>query len=246
MHPLSPARLDVLRTTRSLYDRASYTLPSLGVISSDSMTPSESGASDMDFYDGTDETDLSSMEHHDPPDSSRSCCSASSLGSDFNYIDKTKFPKPPSLVDTIQKGASNVFVTSEQAIVSSKRWQFEENQGDEMFGIDRQHPRRQDSLAHANSWLQRRNIYLYNEDLADFRNLLQKHLTSIDSLIVSTSEMQAARYVPKRIYRYGDDEEARAIDLQERVRRLKAGGWSRERFDPSRYEQLCEDALVEL
>ncbi|ROW14843.1 hypothetical protein VPNG_03806 [Cytospora leucostoma] len=42
------------------------------------------------------------------------------------------------------------------------------------------------------------------------------------------------------------DDEARAQDRRERIERLRSNGWRRERFDASRYEGLCEQAMAEL
>lgn len=42
------------------------------------------------------------------------------------------------------------------------------------------------------------------------------------------------------------DDEARAQDRRERIERLRSNGWRRERFDASRYEELCVQAMAEL
>jgi hypothetical protein len=41
-------------------------------------------------------------------------------------------------------------------------------------------------------------------------------------------------------------EEARALDRQARIERLRKNGWRRKRFDAARYEELCEAVLAEL
>jgi hypothetical protein len=38
----------------------------------------------------------------------------------------------------------------------------------------------------------------------------------------------------------------RALDLKARIERLRAEGWQRKRFDPRRYDALCEAALADL
>lgn len=40
-------------------------------------------------------------------------------------------------------------------------------------------------------------------------------------------------------------EEMVKVELRERIRRLREGGWKRERFNGERYRVLCERALVE-
>ncbi|VUC28352.1 unnamed protein product [Clonostachys rosea] len=42
------------------------------------------------------------------------------------------------------------------------------------------------------------------------------------------------------------NEEMRALDLKARIERLRAEGWQRKRFDPRRYDALCEAALADL
>ena len=40
--------------------------------------------------------------------------------------------------------------------------------------------------------------------------------------------------------------EAKRVELKARIDRLREKGWSRERFNGRRYENLCERALEEL
>ena len=96
-------------------------------------------------------------------------------------------------------------------------------------------------------WLYNRDIERYNARVSDFAFRLYQHLESIRTLISAAKEAQTARYTTRSISNYGDDEEeARAANLNDRIQRLKKQGWSRERFDSSRYERLCEVALAEL
>ncbi|ROV90875.1 hypothetical protein VSDG_08017 [Cytospora chrysosperma] len=44
----------------------------------------------------------------------------------------------------------------------------------------------------------------------------------------------------------GDEDEARVQDRRARIDRLRMNGWKRERFDASRYEELCEQVMAEL
>ena len=90
----------------------------------------------------------------------------------------------------------------------------------------------------------------YNAHLADFRQMLDRHHSEVISLIVTTMEVQANRYSGLRqsifVEREAENEDLKATQLQERIKRLRAKGWRRERFNPSRYEDLCEQALTEL
>ena len=159
------------------------------------------------------------------------------------------FPKPPSArssrsptLATFQEGLSpNRSMFSEQLSPKSSTFQ-----ASELSPPQTRFQARQQSLAYTSVWLRERSAELYNAHLADFQGLLTRHLGSIDSLIGSTKESQATRHTTRRFASYGDDEEAKAADLRTRVQRLKANGWSRERFRPGHYEELCEQALADL
>lgn len=69
--------------------------------------------------------------------------------------------------------------------------------------------------------------------------MLARHIQTIDMLIRATREAQAQARVRK-------GEEVMVGDLKERIRRLREGGWRRERFCPGRYQDLCDVALGEL
>ena len=43
-----------------------------------------------------------------------------------------------------------------------------------------------------------------------------------------------------------DEDKVKKVELCSRIERLKAEGWKRTRFDGSRYQVLCEKAMVEL
>ena len=83
----------------------------------------------------------------------------------------------------------------------------------------------------------------YNEHLYSFSEMLARHIQTIDVLLRATREAQAqARGRMK-----SDDNEAIMMgDLKARIRRLREGGWRRERFSPGRYQDLCDVALGEL
>ena len=107
-------------------------------------------------------------------------------------------------------------------------------------------PKSTPSLEYIETWLQYRNIERYNAHLEDFAGMLARHMESINSLIATTKEAQSARYNARRLTSHGDDEEARAMDLRDRILKLKSTGWKRKRFDAEKYERLCEVALAEL
>lgn len=95
------------------------------------------------------------------------------------------------------------------------------------------------------TWLQQRSWERYNIVLADFGHMLQGHMAAVENLIVDVKAIQANQSF-WRVSSFGEDEEARTADLRQRIVRLKAKGWRRERFEPERYEKLCAMALAEL
>lgn len=94
-------------------------------------------------------------------------------------------------------------------------------------------------------WLQHRSTERYNAHLAGFAELLQGHIENLEELILKVSDVHADRRV-KRLASFRGDREARAADLRERIVRLRAKGWERERFAAERYQELCAMALAEL
>ena len=95
-------------------------------------------------------------------------------------------------------------------------------------------------------WLQFRALERYNAHLVSFAEMLQKHMSTIQLLIAETQEIQAQRYAVKRLATYGNDQATKEADRRERILRLKARGWRRERFEPKKYMELCTRALAEL
>lgn len=106
------------------------------------------------------------------------------------------------------------------------------------------------SIASDNStetWLYNRTRQRYRAQLTDFATMIENHISSVDNLIQATQEAQAARYTVKRSASSNADGKAEPIGLKERIERMKANTWNRERFDPEKkYQKLCAAALAEL
>ncbi|KAL8651864.1 MAG: hypothetical protein Q9210_003016 [Variospora velana] len=94
-------------------------------------------------------------------------------------------------------------------------------------------------------WLQHRSMERYNTHLADFAKMLQGHVDDLEELISSARDAQAD-WRMKRLASFGGDREARAVDLRERIVRLRAKGWKRERFAAEKYQEISAMALAEL
>lgn len=75
--------------------------------------------------------------------------------------------------------------------------------------------------------------------------MLQDHRAVVENLISNVKDIQGNRCVT-RLASFGEDQEARAADLRERIVRLRAKGWRRERFSPEKYQRICALALAEL
>ena len=92
----------------------------------------------------------------------------------------------------------------------------------------------------------------YNTHLEDFRELLDRHHTDVIGLIVAAMDAQSRRYSMSRSMvmdergKDGEDDDLKAAQLRERIKKLKANGWKWERFNSSRTEELCERALADL
>lgn len=95
------------------------------------------------------------------------------------------------------------------------------------------------------TWLRQRSNERYNLILVDFKNMLQGHITAVEIFLSEIKDIKANKSV-RGIVSFGEDKEARAVDLRLRILRLKARGWRRERFEPARYESLCAMALAEI
>ncbi|KAL1853638.1 hypothetical protein VTK73DRAFT_8913 [Phialemonium thermophilum] len=105
-----------------------------------------------------------------------------------------------------------------------------------------------------------RSVLKYSEHLASLRAQLTGHMASLDSLL-SDSKPGAADMILLAEGRraqegyedvlYPRPESASGTDLREldkraRIERLRKNGWQRKRFDPSRYEVLCDAVMAEL
>lgn len=96
------------------------------------------------------------------------------------------------------------------------------------------------------TWLRERAVERYNSRLMEFRSRLEHHLAGVDRLITATNDAQANRYTCLRPRMCGVNGHAKVLDRLERIKRLKARGWERELFDPTKSGRLCDEALAEL
>ncbi len=77
--------------------------------------------------------------------------------------------------------------------------------------------------------------------------MLAKHAIFLDEAIAKTREAQATgrrRLIKER--RICGNEDEKYVDLRTRVANLKKRGWVRDRFIPTKYQELCANALAEL
>ena len=95
------------------------------------------------------------------------------------------------------------------------------------------------------AWLQAVAQRRYNEHLYDFVDTLTRHVAILRSLIEATQQAQATRYAATNSSAE-DEADIKAATLKARILKLKARNWERERFQPEKYQRLCEKALDEL
>lgn len=243
MHTLSVARLYALERAEYFFREALHYLPTQQPqVKTYDTLEIEQAYPQSDCSDDSDSTSSYDREHSLP---SRSCSSPSSLESEGS-ICKTSFPRPPlrRLRRSMVLG-ENILAPGKIRRASSSQAPTPKPSQNETAKPPTSAMQR-DPMDYAATWLQNRHIERYNSYLAEFSAMLANHLESVRTTILSTKEAQATKYGNMRMVSYGDDEEAKAADLRDRIQRLKATGWSRDRFDSSRYERLCEAALAEL
>lgn len=87
----------------------------------------------------------------------------------------------------------------------------------------------------------------WQEQVQDFAETLHKHILFTDRLIEEAAAKQVVRQIPSRtLVSDEEDDEMRSMELHVRIASLRNRNWSRERFDPRRYQDLCDAALAEL
>lgn len=105
-----------------------------------------------------------------------------------------------------------------------------------------------------------RSVHRYNETLTHLRNQLASHADNVQtqlSLIPiansrpsspASSRFSASPISPRFPVSPSSStfSDAKALDRQERIERLRKVGWRRKRFDPRRYEDLAKEVLAEL
>jgi hypothetical protein len=120
-----------------------------------------------------------------------------------------------------------------------------------------------------NAYLAARAVHRYCEHLSSLRAQLARHSTSLDQLLSSSasassgpngpSPSEPASMSPSLMTTTITANEnakpsssnhgagrASAPDLRARIERLRSIGWQRKRFDPARYEALCDAVMAEL
>ena len=195
-------------------------------------SPSSIG-SDSPSFDGADS--CNAYRPSSPP---------SSLGSDDPTID-TSFGKPlPLRITKTVKISGKHFTLIRSSPQSSVRSSVESTASAKPEAEDIS--QRDAVLDYTGIWLRNRRIERFNEHLDDFISTVLKNLEMIEAQISATKDAQAARYITGRVSSRAEEDDAKGVDLRERILKLKATGWRRERFDASKYEQLCELALAEL
>lgn len=235
-HTLSPARVRNLELALRYYEKAEAALP-----------PSESPIIIDDHYGSREEVEVDesegmSVEDHGHSQASRTCYSPSSLQSDA-FIADTLFPKPPSLRSSVSATHHEMAIPDSDSLHGTDSPLSADFRTSEHLLTPFIYQPRQQSRAYTGTWLHNRSVELYNSQLTQFETLLHRHIATVVSLVALARDFQASRATANNMP--DSVNEGKNLLLTERIQRLRSCGWSRERFDPSRYEQLCEDALAD-
>ncbi|KAK4236762.1 hypothetical protein C8A03DRAFT_45291 [Achaetomium macrosporum] len=105
-----------------------------------------------------------------------------------------------------------------------------------------------------NTYFVARSVSRCCEHLSSLRAQLARHSTSLDQLLSSAaasqsqsdSESESASEPTTKVAPCSGAGDARTLDRQARIERLRRNGWQRKRFDARRYEELREAVLAEL
>ncbi|KFA51468.1 hypothetical protein S40293_06733 [Stachybotrys chartarum IBT 40293] len=89
---------------------------------------------------------------------------------------------------------------------------------------------------HIDSFAVDRSVHRYIGVLSGLSRQIASHLDAVQA------ELDLLK---KPIPPSESSDELRSLDLRARIERLRANGWQRRRFDPKRYEALCENAMAE-
>lgn len=244
-HPLALNRIESLELAQQYYVAAKNALPSPAVPDElDGIDYGLQDAAGLEFQAARSDTASVADREHSV---ARTRYSVSSIQSD-SYIADTLFPKPPSV-----RSSSPAPSRDDQAATQQNHdgdlpphapaTTLAETSSSPEF---KTYQARQQSLEYTTIWLRNKSIDSFNAHLIEFQGLLTKHLVTVELLIDSTKEGHSLRHTTKRPAGFGDDQAAKAADRKDRLQRLKANGWARERFQPEYYEQLRERALDDL
>ncbi|KAK4698107.1 hypothetical protein P7C71_g79, partial [Lecanoromycetidae sp. Uapishka_2] len=248
MHDLSAAKLYILEDARSSYQVAASSLPVVDVYTdleeddTDSYVgyaSSDSNESEvLDYYRSAPDTTSppiyatspSSVESYDfPQEDACAKLSSSCLPRSFSFVGdwRKEDCKTEHLDDTLFS-----FPTPPKHLPSTPTT------------VDR--AKSVTFTPSSSTWLHSRIYERFNASLSTFGEMLANHIKAVNALIQQTEEAHATRYTFTRQLSFYGDEEGKAADIKARILRLKATGWRRERFDPEKYQDLCEAALAEL
>jgi len=101
-----------------------------------------------------------------------------------------------------------------------------------------EHDHLEDSLMLAGS------VHRYCDHLSGLKTQIASFSADLDALLRGPSPMGTAAVDARPATPTSD--ELRTLDRQVRIERLRQSGWQRKRFDPRRYEDLCNTAIAEM
>lgn len=122
-----------------------------------------------------------------------------------------------------------------------------EAQTESEFESEQEESPEAESLLQDGAFAIARSLHRYCEDLRVLRAQIASSQASLDQLLWPgagwglpdmLAEMSSVRLDAR--------DKLRALDRQVRIDRLRKSGWQRKRFDPTRYQELCDAVMAEL
>ena len=249
MHHLSVSKLPKLQRAKDHFARAALSLPKPVLPIDDRFSVSTLSQSDVDDSVSLEES-TTSIETISPR---KDVFSFNSNECDEQQSAEHRLkPVPLRIRKALATGYRSIADPLENSNISDFASRSPGFAAPERFG----HKPHSDSVSSSNAYndttvssFQNSTIRRFNEQLHGFSDALSNHVVSIDTLMEDVRKTQATRHVvPKhqKAENGDDDEDARVASLRARIIRLKAQNWQRERFNPDKYQSLCDAALNEL
>ena len=241
MHHLSATKIQRLEKSKESFERAAASLPKPNIVNDDVYSNSTLSPSEADDSVSLDDS-VSSFDATSPQRNA-----LSPYFDEFDeeaHLDYQLKPVPLQIRKAVQPGYRSVnpqATTDDHSQITMKAIPRQERPLSMASEVDiRITPPMNGSASLNRDGAIRR----YYEQLQNVSQALAKHIMSIDDLIQTTQKAQYLRRASPNLQ--SNDETIHDANIQARILKLRSKKWERERFNPKRYQNLCEAALNEL